>query len=105
MIREQWNIVKDQPIIYPKDLQEDPDKHGGMGMMMASAIRNKVVTIPLKQECCHVSIMVENLDDVKEIVKNGGVDVLAKGYWTRISSQKVVHRDTDIEVKQWQGIF
>jgi hypothetical protein len=99
--RETWKVCKDQELIYSKDLASDPDEHGGMGMHMAAAIRDKVITIPLHEGCSHVSIQVTDPYVASKIVSDGKVDVLAAGYWVDITRVKVVYHGTDVEIPRW----
>lgn len=99
--RETWEVDKEHEIIFPSDLAKNSDKHGGMGLHMAAAIRDNVITIPLRSGCDCVCIQVTNESAAKRICRDGKVDLLSNGYWTAITSTTPVYHGTDVEIPVW----
>ena len=99
--KEVWFLRKNDPVIYPKDLENNPDAHGGRGGIMDAAIKKGVITIPLCDSesgygSC-VSVQVTNQEVAERIISDGGVDILSEGYWSYIGSEKlkVLFRNTE----------
>lgn len=106
MRRETWFVDSKEEVLRPEMLLRDPDRYGGLGMHMLSAIQNGIVTIPLKGEygAC-VGIQVSDNEAVDRILADGKVNILSDGYWCSIHSDKikVVYFDTDEAIPLWKG--
>lgn len=105
--KEEWFLCKAEPVIYPQDLQDNPDKYGGAGLHMLNAIRCHVITIPLTscpkggEYGSRVSIQVTERDVAERILKDEGVDVWAAGYWVNFHSVKATFKGTREEIPVW----
>ena len=83
--------------IYPADLQEKPDKFGGMSLHMLETFSKGIVTVPLACGCMHVSIPC-TLEDSQRIIVDEGVDINCEKYWCSIHSAEVFFRGTSERV-------
>lgn len=107
MKTERFYLRKNDPVIFPADLQADPDKYGGLGIHMLNAIRSGVITIPLTSDpnggcgSC-VSIQTTDAKAARRVVRDNGIDIESKGYWVSILSTVPCFVGTNEPFPQWR---
>jgi hypothetical protein len=104
MKKEFWEVNKEEPVIYPQDLIDNPNNYGGLGVHMKLSIERGIVTVPLIKNSVYVSIPVSQSDS-ERIVKDGGVDIHSKGYWCSILSVNVMFKNTEEKITLLRGLF
>ncbi len=104
MRKEVWELNREESVIYPQDLIDNPDKFGGMGSHMKLSIERGVVTVPIKNGGVYVSIPVSQ-SDAERIVKDGSIDIYSDGYWSSILSVECMFRDTKEKITLLRGLF
>lgn len=98
-----WKRTEEK-VIFPEDLKKDPDKFGGPSLHMAISIVKGIVTVPISNECWHVSLPVSFID-AKRICNDGGVDISTKKHWCSIHNADVYFSGTLDKVELIRGLF
>ncbi len=81
-----WKVVGG---VTPKELQEDPDKFGGMGHRMAAAIRMNLHYVDLEGPSSRVSLPVSEID-AQILISDGQVRVDECGFWSSVYDDNAV---------------
>jgi len=87
MRHEYWEVRKEDAVT-PEMLKADPDKYGGMGIIMACAIQCGAISVPLRHNGMYIDLRTTDPKVAERIVKDGGIDVVSEGYWNYLASDK-----------------
>jgi len=101
---KRWSVTPNKEVIFPENLITDPEKYGGVGMHMMISIEKGIVTVPINNGSCHVGLPL-SLNDVRRVIKDGGVDIDEERYWCSIFNTKVFFKGTDKQVTLIRGLF